>query len=61
MQNGRKIRTIFNLQVLDGGQGIVVRTAWPVSRATVGFYDGGRLLRKLEAVRLVSCYLQIVF
>jgi len=61
VQNGRQIRSIFNFQVLDGDQRIVVRTGRPLRRDTVGFYDGGRLLQKREAVRLVSCYLQIYF
>jgi hypothetical protein len=59
VQNGWQIRRIFNFQVLDGDQRIVVRTGWPVCRDTVGFYDGWRLLRKLETVGLVNCYLQI--
>ena len=61
VQNGRQIRSIFNFQVLDGDQGIVVGTGRPVRRDTVGFYDGRRLLRKLEAVHLINRYLQIVF
>ena len=56
-QNGQQIRNIFDFQVLNGDQGIVVRSEWPVRRDTVGFYDGRRLSRKLEAVRLVNCYL----
>jgi hypothetical protein len=40
VQNGRQIRSIFNFQVLDGDQRIVIGTGWPVCRDTVGFYDG---------------------
>jgi len=61
MQNGRQIRSVFNFQVLNGDQGIVVRTRRPVRRNAVGFYDSRRLLRKLKALRLVNNYLEIVF
>ena len=59
VQNGRQIRSIFNFQVFDGDQGIVVRTGRPVRRDTVGFYNSWRLLRKREAFHLVNSHLQI--
>jgi hypothetical protein len=67
MQDRRKLRGIFDDQVLDGEQPFFRRARRPISRGTTRFDDGRRLLRQIEvfnntldgAERAIRMYMSI--